>query len=137
MGDPGPFHRIVVGADSSASSARAVAWVSALAASTGWEVVLVHALTYDHELLRDLSLDTMRTWRRELANTLREQWAAPLVEAGARHRSAVVEGETVTEVLTRRAIEEGADLLVVGTSDRGGVVSRLTHHAQLPIVVIP
>jgi hypothetical protein len=79
----------------------------------------------------------MRTWRRELATTLRTEWAAPLVAAGVAHRCAVVEGETVTEVLTRTTIDEGADVLVVGTRDRGGVVSRLTHHARVPTLVVP
>jgi len=135
--DASPFTRLVVGANGTPGSNRAIEWVSALAEAVGSEVVVVHVLTYDHELLRDLTLDTMRTWRRELAQALRTEWAAPLVAAGVPHRCSVVEGETVSEVLSRTAINEGADVIVVGASDHGREISRLAHRAKLPVVLVP
>ncbi|MFL6206997.1 MAG: universal stress protein [Acidimicrobiales bacterium] len=139
------IRRIVVGANGTPGSTRAVAWVSEVAPSLGAEVIAVHVLTYDRELLRDLTPDTMRTWRTELAQKLRTSWSAPLVAAGVAHRCIVLEGETVTDVLGRVATEEEADLLVVGTGGHTGVVGRLlgsvtdrlSHHAKVPIVVVP
>ena len=38
----------------------------------------MHVLTYNHEFAKDLSLDTMRTWRRDLRHELETRWIEPL-----------------------------------------------------------
>lgn len=63
--------KVLVGVDGSDGSHDAVEWTARLATATGAEVLAVHILTYDRELLRDLSLDTIRTWRRDLATSSR------------------------------------------------------------------
>jgi nucleotide-binding universal stress UspA family protein len=108
-------------------------------------VLAVHVLTYNRELLRDLTLDTMRTWRRELDIDLRTRWVEPLAAAGVAHRALVVEGDSAAEGLLETAAHERGDLLVVGAkghgglADRvlGGVTYRVTHRSRLPVVVIP
>ncbi len=136
-------HRLVVGVDGSEGARRALDWVAGFAARAGFEVVAVHVLTYDHELLEDLSLDTMRSWRHELTERLRKEWTAPL--EGVDHRSLVVEAGSATDGLLDTTAQEGAELLVVGAHGRagltsrvlGGVAYRVTHRASVPVVVVP
>jgi nucleotide-binding universal stress UspA family protein len=112
---------------------------------TGAGVLAVHVLTYNRELLRDLTLDTMRTWRRELEVDLRTRWVEPLAAAGVTHRGMVVEGDSAAEGLLETAARERGDLLVVGAKGHGGladrvlgcVTYRVAHRSRLPVVVIP
>ena len=142
---PWPVARILVGVDGSGGAARAVEWAVGLATSAGAEIVLVHALTYDQELLRDLTPDTMRTWRREREHTMRATWARPAIAASIDHRCQVVEGGSVAEALLVCAEREAVDLLVIGAKKLESVVIRVTsstverlvHRASVPIVVVP
>ena len=136
---------LVVGVDGSGGSRRAVEWAAQLAVATGATVLAAHVLTYDRELLRDLTPDTMRTWRRELEQDLRTRWAQPLIDAGVEHRCLLLEYESPAEGLLATADDEHADLVVVGATghggftDRvlGGVSYRVTHRARQPVVVVP
>ncbi len=143
IGDnPGP-QTLVVGVDRSEGSARAVAWVADFARRCGGEVVAVHVLTYDHELLEDLSLDTVRNWRQELTDELRATWTAPL--EGVEHQSLVVEAGSTAAGLLEAVADVGADLVVVGAHGRAGLASRMlggvsyrvTHQSPVPVVVVP
>jgi nucleotide-binding universal stress UspA family protein len=108
-------------------------------------VLVVHVLTYSRELIHDVMPETMHTWRRELENKLRTQWAAPLVAAGIDHTAAVIEGDSPAEALLNVAHREHADLLVVGANGHGGIsgrvlgglIRRVTHRARQPVVVVP
>jgi len=139
------FQVLVVGVDGSDGSRGALAWAGRLTLATGAHVVAVHVLTYNRELLRDSTLDTMRTWRRELKDDLRTKWVEPLIAAGVEHRCLVVEGESPAAGLLETADRERADLLIVGAqgsgglADRvlGGVSYRVTHRAHQPVVVVP
>jgi nucleotide-binding universal stress UspA family protein len=141
----GDLGLVMVGADGSDGSRRAVQWTAAFARVTGSAVLAVHVLTYDRELLRDFSLDTVRTWRRDLERELRSTWIEPLTAAGVGALSLVVERESVSEGLVEIASREEADLLVVGAKGRGGVAGRVlggvtyrvTHRAHQPVVVVP
>jgi nucleotide-binding universal stress UspA family protein len=140
-----PFRLIVVGVDGSDGSRRALEWVARAAPASGGRVLAVHVLTFNHELLRDLTLDTMRTWRRDLEMDLRTRWVMPLIERGVDHRGLLVEADSRADGLLQTAYREGGDLLVVGAkghgglADRvlGGVSYRVTQHARLPVVVVP
>jgi nucleotide-binding universal stress UspA family protein len=144
-GDATPFGLIVVGVDGSDGSRQALEWVARVARTTGASALAVHVLTYNQELMRDLSLDTMRTWRHELEVDLRTRWVEPLIAARVDHRGLVVEADSRADGLLATALREGGDLLVVGAkghgglADRvlGGVSYRVTHRARLPVVVIP
>jgi len=137
--------KVLVGVDGSDGSRDAVEWTARLATATGAEVLAVHILTYDRELLRDLSLDTIRTWRRDLAHELETGWTGPLRVAGVAHRCIVLEADSPAAGLLAVADREQVDLLVVGALGRGrlvgrilgGVSYRLLHHADRPVVVVP
>jgi nucleotide-binding universal stress UspA family protein len=137
--------RLLVGVDGSDGSRDAVKWTARLAAMMDAEVVAVHVLTYDRALLRDLSLDTLRTWRIELRRDLKTGWTEPLRAAGVAHRCLLVEDDSPAGGLLAVAERERADLLVVGARGRGslagrvlgGVSYRLVHHADRPVTVVP
>jgi nucleotide-binding universal stress UspA family protein len=136
-------HVLVVGVDDSEGSRRAVEWAAQNATRSGLEVVAVHVLTYDRELVEDLSLDTIRDWRTELAGRLRREWTAPL--EGIDHRCMLVEADSPTDGLVEVVAKEQAELLVVGAHRGGGltgrflggVAYRVTHRASVPVVVVP
>ena len=140
-----PFTRILVGVDASDGSTGALEWAAAVAANTDAEVVAAHILTYDREFGRDLTLDTMRPWRRELEHDLRTTWTEPLRAAHIRNTCVVFEAESCAKGLIDLASRDGADLVVVGSDGRshltgcvlGGLGDRLVHHARLPVVVVP
>ena len=137
--------RVLVGADGSDGSRRAIEWTAELAVATGCEVIVVHVLTYNREFIRDLSPDTMRTWRRDLQHDLEHRWTEPLRRAGVEPRCAVTEADSPAAGLLMIAGRDDVDLVVVGAhghgglTDRvlGGVSYRVTHHARRPVVVVP
>jgi nucleotide-binding universal stress UspA family protein len=139
------FVRVVVGADGSDGSRHALEWAAHLSVATGAQVLAVHVLTYNHEFAKDLSLDTMRTWRSELRHELETRWTQPLTVAGAEHRCLIVEDDSAAAGLLKTCENEQADLIVVGAKghrgfgDRilGGVSYRVTHAARLPVVIVP
>ncbi|CAN5486255.1 hypothetical protein BH10ACT1_BH10ACT1_03340 [soil metagenome] len=136
---PNPIRQIVVGTDGSAGSGRAVEWTAEIARSTGANVTAVHVLTPNQELLRDLSLETMHLWRRDLEAELRGPWVEPLRRDGVVHRCLVVEADTVADGLLQSANRSNSDLLVVSTRGRGRSATShlLAHRAARPVVVVP
>jgi nucleotide-binding universal stress UspA family protein len=136
---------LVVGVDGSDGSRRALEWTAHVAEVTTSPVFAVHVLTYNQELLRDISPDTMHTWRRDLEADLRARWVEPLTTRGIDTRSEVIEAESVAEGLLEVADRERAALVIVGAKGRGGVAGRvlggvtyrITHRAHQPVVVVP
>jgi nucleotide-binding universal stress UspA family protein len=139
------LRRLLVGVDGSDGSRRAVEWASLVARATGASVLAVHVLTYNQEFLRDLSLASLRTWRRELEHEFKTRWVEPLTQAEITFRTELVEGDAPAQCLLEVADREHADLVVVGAhghgnlSERvlGGVTYRLSHRARQPVVVVP
>jgi nucleotide-binding universal stress UspA family protein len=139
------FSKLLVGVDGSADAERAVRWAARLAASTGAEVVVVHVLTFDRELLRDITPDTMTTWRRDLRQDLESAWVATLVKRGTRHRCRLVEAESAAAGILDVAEREEVDVIVIGPrrhnaiADRlhGSTGARLLHRSVRPVVMIP
>lgn len=135
--------RVVVGVDGTRGSRAALAWTALLAQATGARVLAVHVLTYDRELVRDVTFDTMRTWRRELDHDLRTRWVEPL--DGIEHRCLVVESDSPATGLLDAADDERADLVVVGAGGHGALANRVhggtsyrvSHRARQPAVVVP
>jgi nucleotide-binding universal stress UspA family protein len=136
---------IVVGADGSDGSRRAVEWSAQLASQTRAAVVAVLVLTYGNELIRDVMPDTMRAWRLELHQELRTSWVEPLAVRGVEHRTRMIEHDSAAAGLLATVEAEDADLLVVGARGRGvfadrvlgGVSYRVTHRSRRPVVVVP
>lgn len=134
-----PIRQIVVGANGSEGSARAVEWTAEIARPLGAEVTVVHVLTPNEELMRDFSFETMHLWRRELESQLRGPWVEPLHRAGLGHRCLVVEADTVADGLLRNATHSNADLIVVSTRGRGRSATShlLAQRTARPVVVVP
>jgi nucleotide-binding universal stress UspA family protein len=139
------YRLVLVGVDGSDGAYRAASWVARLAQATDAEVIAAHVLTYNREFLRDLTLDTLRTWRRDLGGDLADTWTEPLRDAAVRHRTVLTEAASPAGGLVEIAEREGVDLLVVGAKGQGslaglvlgGVSYRLAHHASQPVVIVP
>jgi nucleotide-binding universal stress UspA family protein len=140
-----PMRTIVAGVDGSPGGKRALRWAASRGAEVDGHVVAVHVLTFNREFLRDLSLDTITTWRRTLADQLAGPWSAPARALGAEVRTTLVEDETVAAGLLKVAGDAHADVIVLGAHGRGGLVDRLlgattytvAHRAHTPVVIIP
>lgn len=143
--DPGLLRVLLVGVDRSDGSRRALEWAAQLAVTVGARVVAVHVLTYNHEFVRDLTPDTMRTWRRELQQELETGWVGALTEREVEHRCLLVEGDSPAAGLLEAVDREDADVLIVGANGHGnlagrvlgGVSYRVTHRSSRPVVVVP
>jgi nucleotide-binding universal stress UspA family protein len=80
----------------------------------------------------------------EFERRLREEWTAPLREAGVTYETRVLHGRPA-DALLRCAQQEDAELIVVGMTGRGTVnellmgstTHQLLHHAARPIVAVP
>jgi len=139
------FELVLVGVDGSEGAHRAMGWVARLAQATDAEVIAAHVLTYNREFVRDMTLDTVRTWRRELERDLAGTWTGPLRDAAVGYRTVLAEAASPAAGLVEIAEREGVDLLVVGAKDHGnlaglvlgGVSHRLAHHASQPVVIVP
>lgn len=115
---------MIVGVDGSDGSGRALELAARLAQVSNARVLAVHVLTYNRELFPDLTLDTMRSWRLDLERDLRTDWIAPLASAGVDHDCELLEADSPAEGLLDVAERETADVLVVGSRGRGGLVGR-------------
>jgi nucleotide-binding universal stress UspA family protein len=139
------FRLVLVGVDGSDGANRALRWAARLAQATDAEVIAAHVLTYNREFVSDLTLDTLRTWRRDLERDLAGRWTEPLRDAAVRHRTVLTEADSPAGGLVQVAEREGVDLLVVGAKGHGnlagrvlgGVSYRLAHHASQPVVIVP
>ncbi|HXM53853.1 MAG TPA: universal stress protein [Candidatus Dormibacteraeota bacterium] len=140
--------RIVVGLDGSPDGDAALRWAARLAAASGGEVVVVHAVEPPPDDVRPLNLPRAilneENWCEALTAEVEGAWCARLSEAGVRHRVRVVVGRAGPR-LVEIAAEEHADLIVAGRGGQaeladvvhGGVASYLTHHAPCPVAVVP
>lgn len=137
------FRRVLVGVDGSDGSSRALAWTALLARETQSEIIAAHVLTFNAEFARDLSFDTMRTWRQDLHEHLETDWIKPL--DGIACETVLVEADSPASGLLDLAATRGADLLVVGAKGHGnlagrvlgGVSYRVAHHAAQPVLIVP
>jgi len=154
LGGPGPAgttrsptapRTILVGVDGSPGAARALAWATARAGESGATIVAVHVLTASTELRRDVTLDTMTTWRRKLGRCLNGGWTASARAAGVPVRCLLVHDDTTSGGLLDAATGEHADLIVLGARGHDSLTGRLlgattykvTHRAHSPVVVVP
>jgi nucleotide-binding universal stress UspA family protein len=134
---------IVVGADGSEGSRRAIAWAAGRAVELGAEVLAVLVLRPFGEFVMDVPPLPGHVITR-LHDALEESWCKPLRDADAKYRSLVVEADPASGLLDV-ANREHADLLVLGAQGQGGVVHRVlgsvtykvAHRAECPVVIVP
>src|SRR5690242_55486 len=113
------IHTIVVGADGSPGSRRAIDWAGGRAHELGCEVVAVLVVRPFGEFVMDVPplpghvLDSRR-------EALRNLWCKPLRDAGVKYRTFVMEDDPVSGLL-EAAERAHADLLVLGAHDHGHV----------------
>jgi nucleotide-binding universal stress UspA family protein len=139
------LHTILVGVDGSEAGARALAWAAARAREAGADVVAVHVLTFSEQFRRDISFETMTTWRRERREQLDGEWTEPARGGGVRVSTSLAEADSPAGGLLDSAARLDADLIVLGVHSRGGLADRLlgattyevAHRARIPVVIIP
>jgi nucleotide-binding universal stress UspA family protein len=140
-----PLRTILVGVDDSPGAARALAWAAGRAREAGASILAVHVLTYSTQFRRDLSLDTITTWRRNVEHALRDQWTGPARDHGVAITCEVVEDDTVAAGILAAAARDNVDLVVLGAHGHGDLADRLlgattyrvSHAARTPVVIVP
>lgn len=133
--------RVIVGADGSESSRRAIRWAAHEARLRGAVLEVVHAWTLlgqpaDGSFDPDFGEDDARAWL-----------GGELAALGDAVDGVDVEATVVCDLGARALIEAGdrADLLVVGSRGCGGfrglllgsVSSQVVQHAPCPVAVVP
>jgi nucleotide-binding universal stress UspA family protein len=134
---------IVCGVDGSPNAHRALEVAAGLAASTGVDVLAVHALGMMTEL--DGRHVPSSEHRDEIEQRMREQWCRPLDELGAgRWTSRLTDGPP-SDALLHTAEEVGASFIVVGARGIGGhpdlmlgsTSHQVIHRSHCATVVVP
>lgn len=132
---------LVVGADGSAGSSRAVRWAGEMARRGGGEVIVVHAF---EPPLPDLPHEMERGAIDEARRRLDQEWCAPLREIGVAYRTVIERGDAPAVV--RWAADETRPACVVAGSRGlspfsqrvlGSVTHALLRELEWPTVVIP
>jgi nucleotide-binding universal stress UspA family protein len=139
--------KIVVGVDGSDGSGRALAWCAQYGAALDAQVVAVHALevpvyawrldVYAPPVYNDAD-------RKQILETLREQWCKVLADAKVPFEANLVDGYPAN-VIIEVAHRENADLVVTGRRGLGGFKEmllgstshHLAHHLNRPLVIVP
>jgi nucleotide-binding universal stress UspA family protein len=140
-----PMRTILVGLDGSPGAERALTWATARAKESGATLKAVHVLTYSTEFRRDAFLETMTTWRRQLAEQLRDEWTATARGAGVTVDAVVVEDDSAAAGHLKAADDPEVDLVVLGAKGHGGLADRLlgattykvSHASRTPVVIVP
>ena len=143
--------RIVVGTDGSEQAQHAVAFAAELAGQLDAEVVLVHvagqfppAVASAGGYMMYIPQDVIDETREGLEDRVHHEFTRPLVAAGVRWAALVRDGWAPT-VLADVAVEMDAGLIVVGSRGLhalgefflGSTSHALTHHAPVPLIVVP
>jgi nucleotide-binding universal stress UspA family protein len=135
------MERIVVGVDGSATSRQALAWALEQARLRSGVCVVVHAYLEHGSTANPFGEAHTRQTEDDARQVLAD--AARVAEAsGVAFEAKLVVGHPA-EVLLREAV--GAELLVVGSRERGALASAVlgsvsstcVHHATCPITLVP
>ncbi len=141
---------IVVGADGSHESHRAMLWTANQAKLAGARVVVVHSIDipvysgYGEFATAMVPRGLTESQREELRKEVHDNWAAPLTESNVEFHVALIDGSP-SAAIRAAADKESADLIVVGSRGRGGFAElvlgstshQLAHHAGRPLVIVP
>ncbi|RJQ79357.1 universal stress protein [Amycolatopsis panacis] len=149
--EPGPYERgtdgprvILTGVDTSPTGLRAAAYAAGLARRQRARLVVVYVASPKvwTGLAAAAVVDVqLRSFEEEIKQ-LRDELAARAHELSVPVTFMVRRGETFPE-LRQAALDESADLVVVGASEQGGhrlvgsVGNRLVRAATWPVVVVP
>jgi nucleotide-binding universal stress UspA family protein len=142
---------MVLAHDESEHARRAVEWCAEHAGALGAEVVVVHALdiTFVFGFGSPLALAAPpppypKERIEHFRDVIARDWCKPLADAGVTFRVVVTEARPA-DLVWRTAKAEGAELIVCGRRGRGGVAEfilgsvshELSHHVDVPLVIVP
>jgi nucleotide-binding universal stress UspA family protein len=142
---------MVLALDESEHAVRATRWCADHAGALGADVVVVHALdiTYVFGFGSPLALAPppppySESRIEEVRDVIARDWCKPLADAGVSFRVVVDEGRPA-ELVREAARRAQADLVVCGRRGRGGVAEfflgsvshELSHHLDVPLVIVP
>jgi nucleotide-binding universal stress UspA family protein len=141
--------KILLAVDDSEDAARAMRWCAEYARALDADVVVLHSVDMDYAFgsgapipLVPPVLDAEQL--DELRDVVARDWCKPLADAGVGYEVVIAEGRPSTAILqTAQAML--ADMIVCGRRGRGGVAEmllgstshELSHHAKVPLVIIP
>ncbi|HJV59097.1 MAG TPA: universal stress protein [Methylomirabilota bacterium] len=141
------FYRIIVPTDFSSCSEEAWRLAQRLAGMSGAELVLTHVLT-EAPLFREGPFIMPKVREvfeaaRSFADAAAEEWVAKARAEGLSARVALRSGVAYQEIVTL-AVDERADLIVIGTHGRGGidrallgsVADRVVRLAPCPVLTV-
>jgi nucleotide-binding universal stress UspA family protein len=150
-----PFRKIVLAVDRPENSGRAVEAAIGLAAQNGAGLTILHVEPLGVPLIASLGfappiiLPTGYFEGEEERARLKSRWLARLVHvAEQRGVSATMDlvdaRDSIAEEVTRRADEEGADLIIIGAGEsgrlermvRGSMSSAIKDRADCPVLVV-
>lgn len=135
---------MVVGADGSEGSRRALEWSAELAGDIGAQIQVVHvesrAALWEFSAIQ-IDIDPYLAEIQELLDGL---WTKPLRDANVGFHTQLVRGDPATELL-RIACELDAYLVVAGARKHGavhdlivgGTAHKLVNRATRPVVLVP
>jgi nucleotide-binding universal stress UspA family protein len=138
--------KIIVGADGSEPSMRAVQWCATYAGPLDAEVIAVHvldAVVYIGD--SNLPMPPLSPAQRgDIQDLVTREWCKPLADAGIPHRVLLMDGSPAFAIM-QAAQTDNADLVVTGRRGRGGFAAlllgstsnQLTHHLDRPLVIVP
>jgi nucleotide-binding universal stress UspA family protein len=141
------FYRIIVPTDFSSCSEEAWRLAQRLAGMSGAEMVLTHVLT-EAPLFREGPFIMPKVREvfeaaRSFADAALQEWVAKARAEGLAARAALRSGVAYQEIVTL-AVDERADLIVIGTHGRGGidrallgsVADRVVRLAPCPVLTV-
>src|SRR5437867_12758020 len=133
--------RVLVGTDGSDPATAAVAWAVGFTLALGGELVVATVLEPG---LAGADVEDPAEQRTRVTQLLQEQWCAPVRAALPGTRTLVLDGDPRT-VLPRAVLDEGAEMLVLGSGTTGWfpalhldhVAHALAQHTDVPLVIVP
>lgn len=137
--------RILVATDFSAASKQAAEYAAALAESTGAEILLMHVIdSLPYSVTDTFTVIDHRRALRKTASFLLDTVREELARNGIAVKTRLAMG-TAHEEIVRSARKDKADLIVIGTHGRTGVVhvflgsvaEKVVRLADCPVVTVP
>jgi len=136
--------RILVGADGSENSRRAIEWCAEFARDSGVEVVVCHVVSKFGEWMLSAGQIDFQKVEKERLELVTGPWTEPLRAAAVPYQVVQVSGDPVTELLAV-AESKDVDLIVIGKAGHGatgelllgGTAGKLTHRTTYPLLLVP
>jgi nucleotide-binding universal stress UspA family protein len=124
--------------DGSAPAQNALAWAAAVCSTSGSRLSVATAWQPEHEMDERTRSEHLELARRRLE----DDWCATLRATDVPYEAVVLEGDP-RQVVPPWAVDQDADLVVLGTHGRGrdhrigSVTTFLAHNLQRPLAAVP